>query len=61
MKEQDLTNAGVIILIEIDGVVYLVEMERERYEAIGMMVKMAAEKAYRTKKTQDELMTFLGL
>lgn len=61
MKEQDLTNASVTILLEIDGIVHLVEMKKERYEAIEAMSKMAAEKAYRTKKSQDELMTFLGL
>lgn len=61
MKEQDLTNASVTILLEIDGVVHLVEMKTERYEAIGMMAKIAAEKAYRTKKSQNELMEFLGL
>lgn len=61
MNERDLTDASVTVLFEIDGMVHLVAMEPERKEALEIMAKMAAVKAYRTKKSQNELRKFLGL
>ncbi len=61
MKERDLTDASVTILFEIDGMVHLIAMEPEKKEALELMAKMSALKAYRTKKSQNELRKFLGL
>ncbi len=55
MEEKDLTESSVTVLIEIDGMVHLIAMEPEKKEALELMAKMCAVKAYRTRKSQNEL------
>lgn len=58
--KKDLTNAQVSILLEIDGQVHLVGFEKERLETITSLVKVAAEVAIPTGKSQAELRVFLN-
>ncbi|HGQ2848723.1 hypothetical protein [Lysinibacillus boronitolerans] len=58
--KKDLTNAQVSILLEIDGQVHLVGFEKERLETITSLVKVAAEVAVPTGKSQAELRGFLN-
>jgi len=58
--KKDLTNAQVSILLEIDGQVHLVGFEKERLETITSLVKVAAEVAVPTGRSQTELRGFLN-
>lgn len=57
--QKDITNAQVSILLEIDGQVHLVGIEKERLEAITTLIKVGAEVAVPTGKSQAELRGFL--
>lgn len=59
MTEVDLKDATVSVLIEVDGIVHLVTMKKERYEAISFVAKQAACGLVKTKRTQNELYDFL--
>lgn len=52
-------NATVSILIELDGIVHLVAMSKDRYEAVSLLVKQATCGMTPTKRTQHELHDFL--
>lgn len=58
--KKDLTNAQVSILLEIDGQVHLVGFDKEHLEVVTKMIKMAAEVAIPTGKSQSELRGFLN-
>ncbi|AJK87665.1 MULTISPECIES: hypothetical protein [Lysinibacillus] len=58
--KKDLTNAQVSILLEIDGQVHLVGFEKELLETITSLVKIAANVAVPTGKSQVELREFLN-
>ena len=60
MSRVSVEESSVTVLLEIDGNVHLVGMSQERIEALEAMVKMAADVAYNTKRTQSELNEFLG-
>lgn len=55
-----LENAQVNIQLVIDGQVYLVGMDKENLEAVNMLVKIAADIAAPTGKSQAELLEFLN-
>lgn len=54
-------NASVNILLEVDGKIYMVAMEKDRVEAVGFLVKAAATNVVPTNKTSDDLLKFLGV
>jgi len=58
--ELDIENAQVAILLESNNEIYMVGMDKERLEAITMLIKKATEYAIPTNKTQDQLFEFLG-
>lgn len=60
MSRVSIEDASVTVLLEIDGEVYFIGMSKERKEALDEMVKMVADVAYNTKRTQAELNEFLG-
>ena len=58
--EKNIKDAQLTILLEIDGKVHLVGMNKERLEAVDVFVKQAVEVAIPTKRTQQELRDFVG-
>ena len=58
-KEVSLENASVTITMEIDGQVHLVAMHPERLEALGNLIKAAAEAIVPTGIRQHQLQSFL--
>ena len=60
MSRVNVEDSSVTVLLEIDGNVHLIGMSKERKEALDEMVKMVADVAYNTKRTQAELNEFLG-
>lgn len=61
MKNVDISNSQVSILIEIDGVVHLVGMEKDYYEAVSEVVKRSIATVIPTNKTQHELRKFFSI
>lgn len=59
MGSVDLENATVSILIELDGIVHLVSMKKDNYDAVSFLAKQAAHGLVPTKRTQHELHDFL--
>ena len=53
-------ESSVTVLLEIDGVVHMIAMNQERKESLELMVKLMADTAYATKRSQSELNEFLG-
>ena len=60
MSRVSIEDASVTVLLEINEEVYFIGMSEERKEALDEMVKMVADVAYNTKRTQAELNEFLG-
>ncbi|GEM00882.1 hypothetical protein SAMN05421839_10210 [Halolactibacillus halophilus] len=58
--ELDIENAQVAILLESNNKIYMVGMDKERLEAITMLIKKATGYAIPTNKTQEQLLDFLG-
>ncbi|WP_263708017.1 hypothetical protein [Shouchella tritolerans] len=53
-------EAQVTILVEINGQVHLVAMEREKLEAVTFLAKNSIHGVIATGKSQAELNEFLG-
>ncbi len=60
MKDVNLKNASVTLLLEIDGDVYFTAMSRDRLEAVQVLVKSSTEIIVPTHKSQAELNEFLN-
>lgn len=56
----NIENAQVSLLLEINGEIHLVVMEKDKLEAVELMIKLSAEAAVPTGKSQKELNVFLG-
>lgn len=56
----NIDKSQLTLLLEIDGQVYLVGMEKEKLETIEFLVKRSVAVAVPTKKTQQELNVFLN-
>lgn len=56
----NLEHAQVTVLIEINGQIHLVAMDKEKFDAINMLVKVSAEMVVPTGKSQSDLNKFLG-
>ena len=59
--KKNIEDAQVNILLTIDGEVHLISMQQQNLEAVDTLVKVAAETAYPTGKSQNDLRKFLGL
>ena len=58
-KKVGLEDATVTITLEVDGQVHLVAMRPERLEALGNLIKVAAEEIIPTGIRQRQLQLFL--
>ena len=58
-KKVSLEDATVTITLEVDGQVHLVAMHPERLEALGNLIKAAAEEIIPTGIRQRQLQLFL--
>ncbi|MEK5139112.1 hypothetical protein MKZ18_06400 [Priestia sp. FSL W8-0001] len=56
----NLEHAQVTVLLEINGQIHLVAMDKEKLDAINMLVKSSAEMVVPTGKSQADLNKFLG-
>ncbi|MDW8515075.1 hypothetical protein [Priestia flexa] len=56
----NLEHAQVTVLLEINGQMHLVAMDKEKFDAINMLVKSSTEMAVPTGESQSDLNKFLG-
>lgn len=56
----NLEHAQVTVLLEINGQMHLVATNKEKLDAINMLVKASAEMVVLTGKSQADLNKFLG-
>lgn len=61
MKTVEVTDAQITMLIEIDGQVHLIAMEKENYAVLSEMVKRSIATVVPTARTQTELRSFFGM
>lgn len=59
MSRANITDSQVTILIEVDGQICAVRMEKEKLEAITMLAKTSVDELIKTNVTQEELNRFL--
>lgn len=57
----DITDADVTIIISKNNQLYLVKMNKEKYEAITALTKASIEEVIVTNKTVNDLYEFVGL
>lgn len=55
----NLEQSSITILIEVGGIVHLVAMEKDKYEAISFLTKQSVCRLIKTSKSQVELIEFL--
>lgn len=55
MSKIDLENATVNILLEVNGQVYMVTMDKDKYDAVSILTKVSAKNIIPTGKSQKEL------
>ncbi|RST57664.1 hypothetical protein D5F11_021630 [Siminovitchia terrae] len=60
MEKRSIDNATVNILLELDGKVHLVGMEKDALDTITFLIKRSTEQIVETGKTQMELLNFLN-
>ncbi|RKD22566.1 hypothetical protein BEP19_09910 [Ammoniphilus oxalaticus] len=60
MSKVNIESSTVNVLLELGGEVHLVAMHPDKYEAVSILVKAAAETIIKTGKTQTELLHFLN-
>ncbi|WP_368900829.1 hypothetical protein [Oceanobacillus oncorhynchi] len=60
MSKIDLEDAVVNILLEVNGQVYMVTMDKDKYDAVSMLTKFSAKNIIPTGKSQKELSEFVG-
>ena len=58
-KTVNIEGSGVTILLEIDGIVHLVAMEKEKYKAIKALIKASTTNVSPTKIHQENLKRIL--
>lgn len=60
MESVDTDLLTVNILIEYQGEIHMVAMEKDRIEAVSFLTKKSIDTLIKTGKTQAELLGFLG-
>lgn len=61
MKEINLENSQIAILVESDNKVYMTAMKKDDYEAISLLTKRAIKTVVPINRTKKELRSFLGV
>lgn len=59
-SEINVERATVNILVELNGNVYLVAMEKDNFDAVSFIAKRSIESLVETGRTQLELLDFLN-
>lgn len=57
----DISEAQVTIFLEINGYVHAVALEKDKFDAITLLIKVATKHAIKTKRTQSELVEFIDI
>lgn len=57
----NIEQSSITVLIEVDGIVHLVAMEKDKYEAISFLTKQSVYRLIKTSRSQAELREFLGV
>lgn len=60
MASVDTENLTVNILIEHEGEIHMVAMEKEKFEAVSFLTKRSIDTLIKTGKSQNDLLKFLG-
>lgn len=55
MKQIDIQNAPLTILISIDGQIYALAFDKDEYEALTFLIKRAVKTVVPSKTTQSQL------
>lgn len=55
----DITQSQVTILVEVDGEVCAVKMDKDKFDAVSFFIKQSIDELIKTGKTQTELRKFL--
>ncbi len=55
MTQVDITDAQVTVLVEVDGLVCLTRMDKDKYDAVAFLVKKSLHDLVKTEITQDKL------
>lgn len=55
MNQVNITDAQVTILVEVDGLVCLTRMNKDKYDAVTFLVKKSLHDLVKTEIAQDEL------
>ncbi|MCM3618734.1 hypothetical protein M3936_14175 [Sutcliffiella horikoshii] len=58
--EVNVENAQVNLMLEVNGKIHLVAMDKEKLETIEFMIKRATSAIIPTEKTQEDLLAFLN-
>lgn len=61
MKNLDISNSQVTMLIEVGGEVHLVGMDPDSYKLLSDLIKQSISTVVPTGVTQSELRKFVGL
>ena len=59
-KQVNLEKATVNVIIELNGMVHKVIMEKDNYDAVSFLSKRAVDSLIPTSRTQSELLEFLN-
>lgn len=59
MSKVNIEHATVNVLIELNGEVHLVAMNRDKYDAVTFLAKASVDTLIKTERTQKELLEFL--
>jgi len=57
--EVNIENAQVNLLLEVNGKIHLVGMDKDKFEAVEFLIKKSVSAIIPTKKTQQDLLDFL--
>lgn len=57
----EITNAQLNILLEIDGMLHLVLMDKEAFKAVELVTKHSIDKVVPIDRSQEEFRKWVGL
>jgi hypothetical protein len=60
MEKVDIENAGINVLVEMNGGIHLAGMAEDEFEAIKFLIKRSIVNIIPTGKTQAELLEFVN-
>ena len=59
LSKVSIDNAQVNLLLEVDGKIHLVGMDKDKLNAVEFFIKNSVDTIIPTKKTQQDLLEFL--